>query len=185
MYYIGQTRVSLTKRDWEHRHNKNPKCSYFDNAYKKHPEDFTLKIIFEVNVNSKKLLVSILNIMEITYISMYKHRGRNLYNILKGGNVGWQDIVPTYKMIETLNAGRQKYNELQKQLAMSSEEKALSHKISDKKYRENNPEKYKKTYTEQNAKRKEYKKQWYLKNKDLCIERAREHYKLKCSQKPS
>ena len=47
-------------------------------------------------------------------------------------------------MIEALNAGRQKYNELQKQLAMSSEEKALSHKISDKKYRENNPEKYKK-----------------------------------------
>lgn len=185
MYYIGQTRVSLAKRDWQHRHSKTANMSYFDNVYRKHSEDFTLRVIFEVNVTSKKLLVSILNIMEITYISMYKRRGRNLYNLLKGGNAGWKGVTPTDKMIKALNVGRQKRNEAQKQFAMSSEERALSHKISDKKYRENNPEKYKKTYTKQNAKRKEYKKQWYLKNRDLCIERSRQRYKLKCLQTSS
>ena len=33
-------------------------------------------------------------------------------------------------------------------------------------YTINNPEKYKEIYTKSNAKRKEYKRQWYLKNKE-------------------
>ena len=105
MYYIGQTRDRLAKRDWSHRKGKGTN-SYFDNAYHKYPEQFSLKILVEINLNSKELLIKTLNLLEITYIRHYKFLKRKLYNISKGGNLSLQGITPTPKMLKALEEGR-------------------------------------------------------------------------------
>lgn len=165
MYYIGQTRDHLAKRDWSHRKGKGTN-SYFDNAYHKYPEQFSLKILVEINLNSKELLIKTLNLLEITYIRHYKFLKRKLYNISKGGNLSLQGITPTSKMLKALEEGRINNNNKLKANKFSKEEIKERHRVQSKMYTINNPEKYKEIYTKSNAKRKEYKRQWYLKNKE-------------------
>ena len=174
-YYIGQTINSFKKRDWAHRHSKSTR-SYFDNAYNKNPENFSSRILLTLNVNSKELLKKILNVMEETYIFMYKCKGKQLYNILNGGNQGWTGIVPTKKMLEALQKGRERGIKIQKMNKLSDEERRLRHNIKSKEYRLNHPDKVKEIYTKANIRRREIKRKWYLDHKELCIQRAKIHY---------
>lgn len=173
MYYVGQTRMSLKRRDWGHKHNKSKK-SYFDNAYQKHPEQFTLRPIVEINTKSKELLIKVLNILEESYISIYKSKGKSLYNILNGGNQGWSNVSPTTSMLKALEEGRNSSNSKRKALALSKEDKAGRHSESQKKYQENHPDKYKEIYTNANQRRKDAKREWYSKNKDRLLLKLRE-----------
>ena len=77
--------MSLKKRDWGHRHNKRSK-SHFDSAYQKNPEQFTFRVLVEINTKTKELLIKTLNVLEVAYISIYRNKGKALYNILNGGN---------------------------------------------------------------------------------------------------
>ena len=173
MYYIGQTRESLKRRDWGHKHNKISK-SHFDRAYQKYPEQFTMKTLLEVNTKSKELLVKTLNIMEIAYISLYKSKNRCLYNILSGGNQGWRNTPLTQPMIDALNLGREIRNTAQSAKKFSPEERAKRHNESAKKYAKAHPEKYKEIYTKANQRRKEAKREWYLKNKERLYSKLKE-----------
>lgn len=173
MYYIGQTRVSLKRRDWGHKHNKSKK-SYFDNAYQKHPEQFTLRAIVEINTKSKEILIKVLNILEESYISIYKNKGKSLYNILNGGNQGWSDVSPTTSMLQALKVGRDYNNTNRKANSFSKEEKAKRHSESQRKYQESHPDKYKEIYTNANQRRKEAKREWYLRNKERLLLKLRE-----------
>ena len=145
MYYIGQTRDRLAKRDWSHRKGKGTN-SYFDNAYHKHPEQFSLKTLVEINFNSKELLIKTLNLLEITYIRHYKFLKRKLYNISKGGNLSLQGITPTPKMLKALEEGRINNNNKLKANKFSKEEIKERHRVQSKMYTINNPEKYKEIY---------------------------------------
>ena len=184
MYYIGQTRVSFSKRDWEHRKGKGVN-SYFDRVYHKHPDQFTSRIILELNLDNKELLVKTLNIMEITYISHYKFLGRKLYNILKGGNLGFSNISPTTSMLEALKKGRDEHNAIQRANKYSPEEIKARHRIQSKLYSINNPEKYREIYTKANQRRNEAKRQWYLNNRERILAKQREKYANEHSLKPS
>ena len=184
MYYIGQTRVRFSKRDWEHRKGKGTN-SYFDHAYHKHPEQFTSKILLELNLNNKELLIRTLNIMEITYIAHYKFLGRNLYNILKGGNLSFTETPPTANMLKALEEGRAKHNAVLRSNKYSPEEIRARHRIQSKNYAINNPEKYKEIYTNANKRRKEAKRQWYLANRERLLAKQKERYANEHSQKPS
>ena len=164
-YYIGQTRLSLKKRDWGHRHNKRSK-SHFDRAYQKNPEQFTFRILVEINTKTKELLIKTLNVLEVAYISIYRNKGKALYNILNGGNQGWKSVALTQSMLEALILGHEKHNHELQANKLSPEERAYRHNISTKKYALTHPEKYKEIITRANARRKEAKREWYLKNKD-------------------
>lgn len=173
MYYVGQTRVSLKRRDWGHLHNKSKK-SHFDNAYQKRPEQFTFRPIVEINTKSKGLLVKVSNLLEESYISIYKNKGKLLYNILKGGNQGWRDTPPTTAMLQALAEGRNFGNTKRRANSFSKEEKARRHSERQKLYQENHPDKYKEIYTNANQRRKEAKREWYLKNKERLLLKLKE-----------
>lgn len=69
-------------------------------------------------------------------------------------------------MLEALRLGREKHNRELQANKLSPEERAYRHNISTKKYALTHPEKYKEIITRANARRKEAKREWYLKNKD-------------------
>lgn len=175
MYYIGQTRTRLKKRDWQHKRGV-AKGSFFDKVYHKHQEDFVLEIVSVVISNSKQHLVNILNELEIKYIKQYRESGCKLYNILEGGNVGWKNITPTEKMLQALEYGRNLQNQIQKQNKFSEEEIRERHKFQCRKYVEHNKERYIETYTKQNNKRKDYKHDWYIKNKERILQKQKLRY---------
>lgn len=120
--------------------------------------------------------------MEITYIAHYKFLGRNLYNILKGGNSGFSGVSPTAAMLKALTEGRNKHNAIQSKNKFSLEERKTRHRIQSKTYILNNPEKYRETYTKANQRRKEAKRQWYLANRERILTKLREKYANKHSQ---
>lgn len=169
MYYIGQTRMYFSRRDWGHRNAKSKNHSWFDNAYTKHPEQFTNKILVTVICPTKKLLVSTLNELEIAFISHYKSIGRKMYNFLNGGNVGWQDTEPTENMRRALDEGREQWNSVQKANKKTSEELKKAHREACKRYELTHYDKYKDNYTKQNKKRAAQKHEWYLKNRERIL----------------
>ncbi len=173
MYYIGQTRRSLKKRDWEHRKRKC-RNSYFERVYHKHPEQFTLKILKEINIEDKLEFINTLNKLEIEFISNYKAKNLSLYNILDGGNSGFKNISPTINMLKALEKGRNELNSKRKQNKFSEEEIKDRHNKQVKEYALNNPKKYKEIYTNANNRRKEEKRQWYLKNKERILKNQKE-----------
>jgi len=175
MYYIGQTILRFSKRDWEHRHNKHTN-SWFDNAYKKHPTQFTNKILVTIEQPSKELLIEELNKLEIYYIAHYKNNGKKLYNILEGGNSGWHNAPLSEKALQALKDGRQKAIQKKQENKLSEEEAKARHNTQSKKYNENNKEKYKEIYTNANQRRKEAKKQWYQEHKEEIAYKAKLRY---------
>lgn len=177
MYYIGQTRDRLKKRDWSHRKGKTDTHSYFDNEYHAHPEQFTLEILETIKSDSKQDLVERLNELEVFYIADYKSKGKKLYNILPGGNQGWKDIPPTQNMLDALTAGRIAFNQFEKDNALPKEERIKRHREAVKRWKCNNPENYKEYYTKQNKLRKDKKHEWYLKNRKRILDKLHEKTK--------
>lgn len=173
MYYIGQTR-NFRKRDWEHKKGRISNHSWFDNCYHKHPDQFTHRFLKIIEAPSKELLVKQLNELEIYYIAEYRKSGKKLYNYLSGGNAGWKEVPPTQNMLDALNQGRKKWNDFQHSQT-SKEQQLLQHRKACKRYAQNNPEKYKQTYTRQNKERAAKKHEWYLKNRERIL--AKSHSK--------
>lgn len=179
VFYIGQTRVSLKKRDWQHRNSHTKNNSYFDNVYRKHPEDFILSVLVTIDTEHKKHLINALNFLEVSYIALAKQNGKALYNILPGGNNSWRDVPPTENMLKALDNGRLLKNKRASQNKFSSEEVRIRHNKQSKEYTQRHPEQYKKTYTEANNKRKEYKRQWYQAHKEEMLAKCRLRYEQK------
>lgn len=168
MYYIGQTRTTFAKRDWSHRKDNNT-SSWFDNCYRKHPDQFSSKILVTVEAPTKKLLVETLNELEIAFIAQYKSYNRKLYNFLNGGNAGWVDKTPTVNMLKALDEGRTNANAERKANARTPEEKRIAHRAACKNYELTHPDKYKQNYTKQNRKGAARKREWYLKNRERIL----------------
>ena len=87
-YYIGQTSSNPNKRKIEHKSAANSGAGYaFHNAIRKYGFDsFKYLELIKVSSNSKDRLSTILNALEIYYISKYRKLNKPMYNISNGGD---------------------------------------------------------------------------------------------------
>lgn len=127
--YIGQTRVNIETRYYQHKYDAkaNNDNSILHNAIRKYDENnFSIHEIIKVCKSEQTKLITILNNLEILYISQYDTMSPNGYNIMEGGYAS----VPSNAMITY------RYNESFSivDTSRSVSEALRKIKLNDKKY---------------------------------------------------